>query len=318
MHDPHHLLRLTLESVRDAIVTTDAVGRVQILNASAQEMTGWSQPEALGRPIEEVVNLHEYGSDNPKPNPAYAALNSGKKVENTGHSLLVGRDGRRLGVHISAMPLDDRSGQTEGSLVVFQDASEALRLAERMAYMAQHDPLTGLPNRILLVDRTEQGTRLSDRTREPLAVLFVDLDHFHHINETYGHAIADRLLKEVSYRLSDAVRESDTVCRLGGDEFVLLLLGLKSVADVESLAVKMLTSIARPYPLGEHMVHATCSIGISLYPRNATDAETLMRLADGAMHKAKQNGRNCLVFATQKAEQLAREDEEEAAEASSD
>ena len=318
MHDPHHLLRLTLESVRDAIVTTDAVGRVQILNASAQEMTGWSQSEALGRPIDDVVNLREYGSDHPKPNPAYAALNSGEKVENTGQSLLVGRDGRRLGVHISAMPLDDRSGETEGCLVVFQDASEAMRLAERMAYMAQHDPLTGLPNRILLVDRMEQGTRLSDRTREPLAVIFVDLDHFHHINETYGHAIADQLLKEVSYRLNDAVRESDTVCRLGGDEFVLLLLGLKSVADIESLAAKLLISIARPYPLGEHTVHTTCSIGISLYPRNAADAETLMRLADGAMHKAKQNGGNCLVFATQKAEQPVAEDEQEAAEASGD
>lgn len=317
MHDPHHLLRLTLESVRDAIVTTDAVGRVQILNASAQEMTGWSQSEALGRPIEEVVNLREYGSDHPKANPAYAALNSGKKVENTGHSLLVGRDGRRLGVHISAMPLDDRSGQTEGSLVVVQDASEALRLAERMAYMAQYDPLTGLPNRILLVDRLEQGTRLADRTREPLAVVFIDLDHFHQINETYGHALADQLLKEVSYRLDDAVRESDTVCRLGGDEFVLLLLGLKSVADVESLAAKLLSSIARSYPLGEHTVQITCSVGISLYPHNATDAGTLMHIADGAMHKAKQNGRNCFIFATQKAESLVVEDEE-ATEASSD
>jgi diguanylate cyclase (GGDEF)-like protein len=318
MQDPHYLLRVTLESVRDAIVITDAVGRVQILNESAQELTGWSQTEALGKPVEEIVNLREYGSENPKLNPAHSALRGGHKVEYTGHSLLVGRDGRRLGVHISATPLDDRSGQTEGCLLVMQDASEALRLAERMSYKAQHDPLTGLPNRILLVDRLEQGTRLADRSREPLAVIFVDLDHFHRINETFGHAIADQLLKEASYRLNDAVRESDTVCRLGGDEFVLLLLGIKSVANVESMAAKLLTSIARPYLLGEHTIQTTCSIGISLYPRNATDAGTLMHLADGAMHKAKQSGRNCFVFATQEAGQIDFEDEEETAEASSD
>jgi diguanylate cyclase (GGDEF)-like protein/PAS domain S-box-containing protein len=318
MPDPHQLLRLTLESVRDAIVTTDAVGRVQIINTSAQEMTGWSQSEAHGRPVEEVVNLREYGSDNAKPNPAYTALRNDEKVTNASPSLLVGRDGRRLGVHVSATPLDDRSGGTEGCLLILHDASDALRLAERMAYMAQHDPLTGLPNRILLVDRLEQGTRLSDRNSEPLAVIFVDLDHFHQINEVYGHASADQLLKEVSYRLADALRESDTVCRLGGDEFVLLLLGVKSHADIESLAAKVLSEVARPFPIGEHTVQTTCSIGVSVYPQNATDAGTLMRLADGAMHKAKQSGRNCSVFATRQAEQLSIGDEKETAEASSD
>lgn len=318
MLDPHQLLRVTLESVRDAIVITDAVGRVQILNAAAQELTGWSQTEALGRAVEEVVNLREYGSDNPKPNPAHSALRGGHKVEYTGHALLVGRDGRRLGVHIAAVPLDDRSGQTEGCLLVMQDASEALRLAERMAYKAQHDPLTGLPNRILLVDRLEQGTRLSDRMREPLAVIFVDLDNFHKINETFGPVVADQLLKEASYRLNDGVRESDTVCRLGGDEFVLVLPGVKSVANVESLAEKLLNSLARPFELGQHTIQTTCSIGISLYPRNATDAGTLMHLADGAMHQAKQSGRNCFVFATHEAEQVVFEDQEETADASND
>jgi len=318
MQDPHQLLRVTLESVRDAIVITDAVGRVEIVNAAAQELTGWSQTEALGRAVEDVVNLREYGSENPKPNPAHSALRGGHKVEYTGHSLLVGRDGRRLGVHIAAMPLDDRSGQTGGCLLVMQDASEALRLAERMSYKAQHDPLTGLPNRILLIDRLEQATRLSDRARESLAVIFIDLDNFHKINETFGHAVADQLLKEASYRLNDAVRESDTVCRLGGDEFVLVLPGVKSVANVESLVVKLLNSIAQPFVFREHTIQTTCSIGISLYPRNATDAGTLMHLADGAMYRAKQNGRNCFVFTTQEAEQVVFEDQEETAEASSD
>jgi diguanylate cyclase (GGDEF)-like protein/PAS domain S-box-containing protein len=318
MPDLHHFLRITLESVRDGVVITDRDARVQTMNAAAQAMTGWSNAEALGQPVEAVVNFREYGSDHPLPNPVYAALSGKRKVETPGHSLLVGRDGRRLGVHSSATYVEGQDGESQGCLLVFYDASEALRLAERMSYLAQHDPLTGLPNRILLVDRLEQGTRLSDRTRESLAVVFVDLDHFHRINETYSHAVADQLLKEVGYRLSDALRESDTVCRLGGDEFVLLLQGLKSRADVEALADKLLAEIARPYLFGEHTIHTTCSIGISLYPRNASDAGTLMRLADGAMHTAKLEGRDRCVFASSEAAKTSYEDEGTIAEASTD
>jgi diguanylate cyclase (GGDEF)-like protein/PAS domain S-box-containing protein len=312
MHDPVQLLRETLRSIRDAVVVTDGSGRVQMINASAESMTGWQEAEALGQPVETVVNLRQYGSDSPLPSPVYTALESRSKIESGGPSLLVARDGRRLGVHTQAVPL-----ATDGCLLIFYDASEALRMAERISYLGQHDPLTGLPNRILLVDRLEQALRLSDRTRESLAVAFLDLDHFHEVNETYGHAMGDQLLKEVGYRISDALRESDTVCRLGADEFVLLLQGLKANENVRALADKLLSEIARPFELGEHSVHTACSIGISMYPRNASDAETLMRLADGAMHLAKQTGRGRCVFAVSEAA-LSGDIDDDVAEASTD
>jgi diguanylate cyclase (GGDEF)-like protein/PAS domain S-box-containing protein len=286
--EPRAVLQGVLQSIRDAVVTTDAEGRVQTLNAAAETLTGWTQIEALGHPVEEIINLRAYGTDAPLPNPAYESLREGK-------------DGRRIHIHLEAKPLVE--SDPEACLLVFYDASEAVRLAERISYLGQHDPLTGLPNRILLVDRLEQGTRLADRTSDQLAVVFLDLDHFHRINETCGHALADQFLKEVAYRLTDALRESDTVCRLGGDEFVLLLRGVRTVTNVESLAAKLLREIARPFPVDGHIIESSCSLGISVYPRDAMDGQTLMHLADGAMHRAKQQGRNRYLFARQEGPQ---------------
>jgi diguanylate cyclase (GGDEF)-like protein/PAS domain S-box-containing protein len=295
MQDPD-LLRVVLDAVRDGVVITDVTGRVQWLNAAAQAMTGWSCPDAVGLPVEDVIDLRAYGSDQRLVSPVYAALRSNEKSAGNGHQLLLGRDGRRLGVDCHARPYAGADGTLAGSLLVFYDVSEAQRLAERMAYLSQQDPLTGLPNRLLLVDRLEQATRIADRTRESLAVLFVDLDGFHAVNTSLGQAIGDQLLKQAAYRISEALRESDTVCRLGGDEFVVLLLGVRSQEDVEALAEKLLVEIARPYRIGEHAVEVGASIGVSMYPKDASDAETLMRKADGAMHIAKQSGRGRVVF----------------------
>ena len=302
---PQILLDATLASIRDAVLTTNLDGKVLTLNAAAVALTGWSRAEAIGQPVEAVLNLREYGTDNPQPNPVYTALREHRNVETTGQSLLVGKDGRRIGMHLSAKPLfasqanlnDPAAASLLGCLVIFHDASEALRLAERMSYLAQHDPLTGLPNRILLVDRLEQATRVADRTSDQLAVIFLDLDHFHQVNETAGNLVADQMLREVAYRLCDALRESDTVSRLGADEFVILLRGVPSYSSAEALAKKLLREISTPYFLSEKSVTVTCSIGISLYPRDASDAETLMHMADGAMHRAKQAGRNRYQFA---------------------
>jgi diguanylate cyclase (GGDEF)-like protein/PAS domain S-box-containing protein len=299
--EPHALLRATLQAIRDAVVTTDASARITSWNAAASTMTGWTESQVLGRAVEEVVDLREYGTDRHCPNPAYLALQSNQAVHPPGHCLLIGQDGRRVSIHLSATPLHSPDGGLEGCLLVFNDASEALRIAERLSYLSQHDPATGLPNRILLVDRLEQATRLADRTRELVAVLFLDLDHFHQLNEAHGQAAADEFLKETAYRLTGALRETDTVCRLGGDEFVLLLPNVRSIASIEALAAKILQEVTLPTQFtgesADQTLQTTCSMGISLYPADATDGETLMQLADGAMHKAKQNGRNQYLFA---------------------
>ena len=292
MQDPDHLLRATLQSIRDAVVTTDEKARVLTLNAAAETMTGWSQPEAHLKPIEEILNLREYGTDSPRQNPAYDAVSENQKVEDPSPCLLVGKDGRRVSIHLAATPLVNPQGKPDGCLLIFNDASEALRLAERMSYLAQHDPLTGLPNRILLVDRLEQGCKFADRNSERLAVMLIDLDNFHDINSTHGDLVGDELLKQVAYRLTDSLRESDTVSRLGGDEFVIVISAVKDPPNLESLASRLIAQVSKPYEISGQPITTSCSIGISLYPQDANDVGTLMRRADGAMHQAKRSGRN--------------------------
>ena len=307
MQNPQNLLQVTLQSIRDAVVTTDLEARVQILNRAAESMTGWSSSEAAGKSIEEVIELRVEGSGNLVPNPVRKALGGDSKVEDAEYLMLIGKDGCRTTVHVTASPLHSSTGQIEGSIIVLHDANEALILAERISYLAHHDSLTGLPNRILLVDRLEQGTRFSDRYNDQVAVIFVDLDHFGQIKATIGNPFADNLLKEMADRMNATLRESDTVSRLGMDEFVIMVPGVKSLADIDGVAAKLVDEIARPFVLSngseEHTIRATCSIGISVYPRDASDVETLMRLADGAMHQAKRDGRNRYLFAKPETEQ---------------
>src|ERR1039458_5162590 len=147
---PHPLLRTILQSIRDAVVTTDANARIIGWNKAAEVLTGWSKSEAVGKTIEKVINLREYGTDSPRTNPVYIALKEDRvvdTVENSTHALLVGKDGRRVGVHLRAIPLPAEGTETPAEsaqcLLVLFDASEALRLAERISYLSQHDPLTG-------------------------------------------------------------------------------------------------------------------------------------------------------------------------------
>jgi diguanylate cyclase (GGDEF)-like protein len=316
MGNSEHLLRATLQSIRDGVVTTDKAARILALNPAAEAMTGWSSAEAAGKSIDRVVELSEWrarennlsnidreeerppdGGKLPPLNPVYIALRDGSPVHSPEHLLLVGRDGRRVAVHLTASPLQDSAGQIEGCVLALHDVSEAVHLAEQIAHNSQYDPLTGLPNRILFVDRLEQGTKLSDRNNDDLAVFSLNLDHFSQIKAEHGSALADRLLKEASYRMLAALRESDTVCRLHADEFVIMAPGIKSLADIEAVAAKLIEEMARPFVLDDHILHSSCSIGVSIYPRDARDAGTLLRRADGAMHQAKREGRNRYLFA---------------------
>ncbi len=176
--------------------------------------------------------------------------------------------------------------------------AELRRSQERMAHLAHHDFLTGLPNRVLLGDRIAQAILLAQRRGTRLAVLFLDLDNFKHINDSLGHSIGDTLLQSVAGRLRACVRHSDTVSRQGGDEFVILMQEDKYEEDAGMPAQEILAAMALPHTIAGHELHVTTSIGISVYPADAKDAEALIKNADTAMYHAKERGRNTYQFFT--------------------
>ncbi len=174
---------------------------------------------------------------------------------------------------------------------------EQLQLAKiELDHLAYHDVLTGLPNRILMYDRLAQAITLARRSDRPLAVLFLDLDRFKHINDSLGHAVGDQLLQSVGQRLLGCVRQSDSISRMGGDEFVALLPDIDHPEDAALSAQKMIAAIALPHRIDQHDLHIGASIGISIYPEDGLDAETLIKHADTAMFYAKDNGRNTYAF----------------------
>lgn len=177
-------------------------------------------------------------------------------------------------------------------------AIESQKLVERvetakmaLAHLAHHDLLTDLPNRILLIDRLNQAIDLTRRQGKQLAVMFLDLDRFKYINDSLGHTIGDQLLQSIALRLVACVRNSDTVSRQGGDEFVLLLPSIEHVNDASLCAQKILTAFTLPHLIDQHNLHISVSIGISIYPNDGLDAETLIKSADTAMYHAKESGR---------------------------
>ena len=174
-----------------------------------------------------------------------------------------------------------------------QTMTEAAESAvAQLSHMAQHDILTGLPNRALLSDRLAQSMALAQRHGQKVVLIYLDLDNFKNINDSLGHAVGDALLRAVAQRLSTSVRQSDTVCRQGGDEFVLLLAEVDTVKDAARAAAMLIEATSTPYLVGEHRLHVSASIGLSIYPDDGNDVETLLRNADTAMYHAKKNGRN--------------------------
>ena len=210
--------------------------------------------------------------------------------------ILVRRDGFEIPIEDSVAPIHDREGQATGAVIVFRDVSAARAMALQMTHSAQHDFLTGLPNRMLLNDRVSQAIALAPRHTKQVAVLFLDLDGFKHINDSLGHPIGDKLLQSIAKRLVDCVRGSDTVSRQGGDEFVVLLSEVEQPEDAAITARRMLQAVAEAHSIDQHDLHVTTSIGVSVYPDDGLDAETLIKNADTAMYQAKENGRQSYQF----------------------
>ena len=288
--------QVTLNSIGDAVMSSDVRGNVTYLNLAAESLTGWSLLEAAGHPLEEVFRIIDATTREAVQNPMALAMRENKTVGLTANCILVRRDGVEAAIEDSAAPIHDRRGQVIGSVMVFHDASATRALSLRMSYLAQHDSLTDLPNRIMLNDRLTQAIALAHRDRRHLAVLFLDGDHFKHVNDSLGHDVGDRLLKSVAQRLLACVRTSDTVSRQGGDEFVILLPAVTHAEDAAIAAEKILAALSPPHRIGQHTLHLTASIGIVIYPDDGSDGETLMKHADFAMYHAKDTGRGDYQF----------------------
>ena len=287
---PRELLEATLDSIGDAVLSTDLDGQVTYLNGAAERMTGWANQAATGRPLAEVFRIIDSNTRQIAPDPLALALKLNKPVGLTPHCTLVRRDGYECAIEDSAAPIRDRAGRLVGAVIVFRDVRAARETSRQMAYLAQHDALTGLPNRLLLRDRLTEAIALAQRHRKPLGVLFVDVDGFKARNDTHGHAMGDRMLRAIADRLKGALRQSDTVSRSGGDEFVAVLSELERAEDAVLVARKLLQASAEPSRLDSTEISLTVSIGISLYPNHGVTAEALIANADAAMYVAKRAG----------------------------
>ncbi len=297
VRDDNAHARRTLDCIGDAVIETDLACRITYLNAAAERLTGWSHALALGVPIDRVCVIVDGVTRRREINPMALAIQTNRPAALAPHCVLIRRDGSELCIEDSAAPVLDDSGRVIGAVMVFHDVTSLREHAERMAYLAEHDPLTDLCTRTVLRDRITQAIANAGRHSYGVAVLFLDIDYFKTINDTHGHDIGDELLRLVALRLRHAVRCTDTVSREGGDEFVILLSEIAHSHDAELSAAKLRSVLAPPYLIGTTEYRVTVSIGIATWPEHGHDIDSLLRSADTAMYRAKEGGRDAYSLA---------------------
>lgn len=288
----HQLLQVTLESIGDAVITTDPEGRVTWLNPVAERLTGWLQAQAQGRPLGEIFRIVHEHTRAPAPDPVRACLETGRISTLMEHTLLLARDGREIGIEDSASPIRAADGQVHGAVLVFHDVTEQRRLAGEVQHRASHDALTGLLNRgefELRLRASLERTRLSGARH---VLISIDLDQFKLVNDACGHAAGDELLRQVARLLQQTVRGSDTLARLGGDEFAVILEHCTSAQALRVATLVCERVDAYRYLHGARSFRVGASIGLVPVDDTWQDTAELMKAADAACYAAKEAGRN--------------------------
>ncbi len=288
----HERLSVTLDSIGDGVIVTDEQARITRLNPVAEALTGWSQADAAGRPFAAVFQIISEETRGCAADPAAKALDSGEIVELASHTALIARDGSERSIADSAAPIRDGAGRIHGAVVVFRDQTQARRIAARVAFLADHDALTGLINRRRFGEELDRALDHAGRTNSGGAVLLCDLDGFKAVNDSLGHRAGDELLCEVGSLLAGALRPGDVLARLGGDEFAALLpdsdaAGALCVAERLVDELRHARFAARGQP-----VRITASIGGALFPEHSADRDELLIHADLAMYRVKEHGRD--------------------------
>jgi len=284
---------LILDAADNGICGLDKDQKIIYINPAALEMLGWERFELIGCQYREIFQLALSGTDTVTLDPCSFFSHPGAaKSSHFEEVLLRRKDG-------SSFPADCRStpivqdNKITGGVIIFQDITELQQSSELIRYMANHDSLTSLPNRNYFCKRLPQAISLAERNKRKLFLLFIDLDRFKPINDTYGHGIGDQVLIEVARRLQNMLRTSDSICRLGGDEFVILLESTETIEGAEHVAQMVIDSFKNPIEINDHVCTIGASAGISVYPDDSSDAETMLQHGDMAMYQAKEKGRNC-------------------------
>ncbi len=298
LHRERELAEVTLRSIGDAVITTDTGLRVTSLNPIAEAMTGWTSAEARGRPIEDIFQLFDAQTGQAVANPLRAAIEQNIIADLVGRTLLRHRHGFDTPVEDSSAPIHDHADNVIGGVIVFHDVSENRSLALKMIHLTQHDTLTGLPNRSQLHANIAQSLIIAARRQQRAAVLYLDIDHFKQINELYGHTGGDRVLRALTAQLRKALPAGELISRFGDDEFVVMLPHMGSIGEMASRC-QILIAHCQETRLPElPELSLRVSVGISVYPDDAGNAETLVQQAETAMYAAKAQGQHSYRFFT--------------------
>lgn len=281
------------EGTNEAILITDPNFRIISVNQAYQNIMGYAEVEVLGVDTLEVgAKLQSYSF--------YRNLVSVLKERGHWQGELTNqrKNGEEFPCWFSVTQVTDARGVPENYIAIFNDITEHKSSRAQIEFLAHHDGLTGLPNRLLLNDRLEMAITQAHRQNERLGILFIDLDRFKNVNDSLGHSVGDEILKEAAKRLTNTIRTGDTVSRLGGDEFVVLFPKVRDEGNLADLTIKLREKLQQPYLVNGMSLHMTPSIGIAVYPEDGEDSNTLIKNADAAMYLAKEKGRNNYQFYT--------------------
>ena len=275
-----------VQTMQLGVTVTDVEGTILYTNPADARMHGWKADELIGQ---HASVFAPSGQRRPLSPDQLQAMKSWRR-----ESINTTRDGRLFPVQLLSDLVTDLNDHPVGLVTTCEDITERKRAAEQIESLAFRDTLTGLPNRRLFTDRLDLAVTHAQRQRQKLAVIFADLDGFKVVNDSLGHAWGDELLRQVARRIEGCVRHGDTVARLGGDEFTLILPGIEKTSDAEKIGAKLLEALRPPLKLGTHELFVTASAGLAVYPDHGEDVETLLKNADTAMYRAKEDGRDTL------------------------
>jgi len=298
-------LRATIDNALDAVVQINSEGIILGWNDQAINIFGWTREEAVGRLLHEVIIPPRNREEHLNDIQHLLAIGEGRilnsRVEKTG----LHRDGHEFPVEWAITTIEVE-GRYEISAFI-RDITHKKESEELIWKQANFDKVTGLPNRHMFHDRLEQEIKKASRSSQQISLLFIDLDRFKEINDTLGHDAGDFLLVETAHRIRNCVRDSDSVARFGGDEFTVILLEVDDTVDVERVAQCILEKLSEPYQLKDEVVYISASIGITIFPNDATSVEDLLKNADQAMYVSKSKGRNQSSYYTSELQDAAQE-----------